>query len=182
MIRKIGLLLFLFSACGLRESRNLSVNVFLGSWELDYISCFASKDSVTELERYEFTTSAEVTMTFSGINFQYTSKGSTCTTSAAGSYSTDFNGTNVGVVDLYNVLNGDATCSESIVDSGTSTVGAQTIPMTLTAPYSSDLYWSYSSASETLSIEYFAKFGGSIESVTCSSNCFCSAVFVKSTN
>lgn len=169
----------LLQCCGLRESRTTNENVFVGTWKMDRISCGLSSTNRTEIERYETNTVFTVTMKFAGSTFEYTSSG-TCTTSSTGRYNTSFDGTSEGKVDFYDVLTGGTTCSESVSDSGTNTVGPQTISTTFTAPNTSGLIWIYDGTSGTLEIEYFAAFNGSSESVTCSGQCFCTAVFSKS--
>ena len=53
---------------------------------------------------------------------------------------------------------------------------------TLIGPNSSDLSWIYSDSPDTLQMKFFTTFKGSAETAGCGGDCFCWAVFGKSTS
>ena len=174
--------ILLLTSCGLRESENLNDNVLQGSWTLQRISCALTETSGTEVERYDVTEAIggtlDVTMLINSNQVEYVASG-TCTTSSYANYTTRFDGTSQGEVEFYNVLTGGETCTQDINDSGASTIGTQTIPTTMISSNTKDLNWIYDDSSSSLELEYYAVYNGSAESVTCSSDCYCTALFIK---
>lgn len=169
---------FLIQSCGLKITEHIDENVLLGTWELQHISCGSSFSTTTEKERFRVDNVAEIILTFEGSKITYASSG-TCTTSSTGMYSTDFNGTSTGVLDIISVITGGTTCSESFTDIGSSAVGTVTVTTTLDGIDSKSLDWLVTNDKDILELKYFQSFEGSATSETCNSECFCKGIFYK---
>ena len=179
-MKLILLLIFLFtnSACGLKITEEVDDNILLGTWNLTAISCLSSAESTIELERYVFPSTIQVKIIFSGSKITYSAVG-TCSTSSVGLYSTNFNGTSTGMLDIINVITGGITCSETLTDSGLGTVGDQSITTTLDGNYSQGLNWLITNERDTLELSYYTGYNGSSTVTTCEGNCYCKAIFRK---
>lgn len=168
--------LFIFNSCGLKITENVDDNVLLGTWSLNAISCYSSKESTIEIERYSIPNSLNITLTFSGNKATYAASG-VCTTSSVGLYSTNFNGTSTGILDIIDVLTGGETCEEDLEDSGVSSVGTHSISTTLDGTYSTNLEWLVTNERDILELTYFTGFRGSANETACGATCYCKAQF-----
>lgn len=181
MIKKlISFLIFLtLTGCGLKIRSEVDDNILLGTWNLNRITCIENETSETELEKYVFEGVVGVTIVFSDSRVAYTAAGA-CSTSTNGLYSTNFNGTSTGVLDITDVETAGVTCAESITDTGLNTVGNITITTSLIATYSKNLNWLITNERDILVLEYYGDFQGSSDAETCSGNCYCKGIFTKS--
>lgn len=181
MIKKTFLFLFILSltGCGLKIKSEVDDNILLGTWNLNRITCAKDEASEAELEKYIFDGAVAVTIVFSDSRVAYTAAG-VCSTSTNGLYSTNFNGTSTGVLDITDVETAGVTCTESITDTGLSTVGNITITTSLIATYSKSLNWLITNERDILVLEYYGNFQGSTDARTCSGNCYCKGIFTKS--
>ena len=170
-----------FSSCGLRISQEVDDNVLLGAWELIEIRCAETYDSTTNIEIYNSVADLRHILTFStGSKITYSSTGDNCSTSATGTYLTDFNGSRKGSVDLIDIITGSDTCFEDFVDSGTADVGTQSILMSLDGSFSTGLEWTVTNDESTLKIQLFNGYVGSNSVIGCGETCVCSGIYTKS--
>jgi hypothetical protein len=174
------ILFFISSSCGLKITNEISENVFVGSWTLDYVACYNSESESTIFEQYDFkSNNHDVVFQFEGRSFTYevATASTPCTTTAYGVYNTDFNGDSKGNVDLSSITSGSS-CDISIVDSGPNSVaGPTTVNMALLPSKSLDLYWLVDGS--TMELELVSGFLGSVQNPGCQGLCFCKGFFLK---
>jgi hypothetical protein len=181
---KYILLIFIFtmSACGLKITEEVDENVLLGTWELATIICYESEENLLEMERYVIPSSLAIHIEFNGSKVRYSASGASCATSSIGLYSTNFNGTSTGVLDITDVVTGGETCYETITDSGLGTVGDVNVTTNLDGHYSKNLNWLITNERDILDLTYYSNFRGSANSLTCEEECYCKSVFRKDVN
>jgi hypothetical protein len=167
----------LISSCGLKITNEISENVFMGSWTLDYVACYNSEEENTVIEKYEFENlNHDVIFDFEGRDFSY-EVASNCTTTAHGVYSTEFDGDSKGYVEFSKIDSG-STCDLSIPDSGPNSVsGPTSVDMAILPSKSSDLFWLVDGT--TMELELGTGFRGSSENPGCQGLCFCKGYFLK---
>ncbi len=169
--------MFLMS-CGLKITEEVDENVLIGTWTLDSISCGSTFSTTTEKERFIVTGTSTVTLTIEGNKITYASSGA-CTTSSTALYSTNFNGSSTGVLDITDVLTGGTTCSESLTDTGQNSVGTLSVPTTMDGTFSKSLNWLVTNGRDIFELKYYANFNGSGVSVSCNDECICKGIFKK---
>ena len=83
----------------------------LGSWELSRVKCYLPTTATSYVEDYDFDSDNTLTVTidFVNSNIQYMVSTNSCSTSATGVYSADFNGTGKGLVTLSKIVLGATT-------------------------------------------------------------------------
>ena len=178
----IFLLMFLYS-CGLKITTEVDDNVLLGSWELSRVKCYLPTTATSYVEDYDFDSDNTLTVTidFVNSNIQYMVSTNSCSTSATGVYSADFNGTGKGLVTLSKiVLGATTTCDVDVpfVGNGAGN-GTGSVKLTMNSNFSSDLNWQISDDRKTLTLDMYTGFNGSAESLFCATGCNCQGTYSK---
>ncbi len=174
-------LVFFTAGCGLKITEKVNENVLLGKWKMNRISCKADENSTTELELYEIDSIATIYLTLEDDRVNYTSTGA-CSTSSAGFYTTNFNGTSTGILDFIDILTGGVTCTETVIDSGNNSVGPTVIPTTLVDINGKNIAWLVTNAKDVMELDFFTDFKGSADGDACNATCVCKGYLTKEIN
>ena len=175
----IFLVALVSQSCGLKVTSEISDNVLLGKWQLDYVDCFASVNDNTLVEQFQFKTSNhELLVEFDGSDFIYevsSTADPTCSTTAYSKYSTEFDGDSVGYIDFSDITS-SGSCSLDLTDTGPDTLGNITVAMAMLPSNSENIYWLYDGTN--LYMELPVELVGTNEDFPgCDSNCFCRGFF-----
>lgn len=171
----IFILLVFTQACGLKITNEIDDNVLIGSWELSNISCYNNQNESTIFEDYDMT-SHNIKFIFDGTSFSYEVNSALCTSTSYGRYSTNFNGTSTGELDLINIIS-SGTCDVTQSDDGPNSVGVTTITTEVLPSTSDDLFWLVNG--DSLEFEFGTGFRGSSNNPGCQGLCFCKGFYTK---